>query len=344
MKKQIKTAVILLIFLSIGGIAKSQDIHFSQFTLTPLLMNPAQAGAGNNLRAVMIYKNQWSSVAEPYSTFNFSYDMSLKKAKYTSGFSALGINLFNDKAGDASMGTLQGSLNYAYHVYLTDQSTLGAGLYAGFGQRSVNFEKLQWGNQFDGMNYNSGIPSGEAGDNFMYLDFGGGVHWKFSKNERYMTGNDQRTFNAGISVFHVNTPKYSFYDSGEKLHLKEVIYGTALIGINNTNFSVVPGFFFCKQGKANELFLGSLFRFQLKESSKITGYVKGSSLSAGVYYRNRDAVVTSVLFEFSQYAIGLSYDVNLSGLKTASHGLGGLEIALRFVSPNPFLYSKSRYY
>jgi type IX secretion system PorP/SprF family membrane protein len=345
MKKQIKIAATIL-FISFAFAASAQDVHFSQFYMTPLLQNPAQTGAQNNIRAIMNYKNQWSSVADPYTTINFSYDMSLNKKKHVSGYSALGLNLYSDKAGNAGMGTFQGSLFYAYHVNLSEKSTLGGGVYGAFGQRSVNFTDLQWGSQYDGMAYNVGLPSGELGgsESFSYLDFGGGVHWKYSKNERYMTGNDQVTFNAGIGVLHLNSPKYSFYDSGEKLHMKEVIYANALIGVSNTNFSVVPGFFFSKQGKANELFLGSLFRFQFKESSKITGFVKGSSISTGIYYRNRDAIVACLLYEFSQYSVGMSYDVNLSGLKTASSGKGGFEISLRFVSPNPFLYSKSRYY
>lgn len=344
--KYIKTALIVFLFANAYMHAKAQDIHFSQFYMTPLLQNPAQTGAQNNIRTIMNYKSQWNSVADPFTTINFSFDMSLNKKKHISGFSAVGMNLYSDKAGNAGMGTFQGNLNYAYHVYLSDRSTLGAGVYAAFGQRRVNFADLQWGSQYDGMAYNSGLPSGEltSSENFMFLDFGGGVHWKFSKSERYMTGNDQRTINAGIAVFHFNSPKYSFYDSGEKLHMKEVFYANALIGVNNTNFSVVPGFFFAKQGKASELFLGSLFRFQFKESSKITGFVKGSSMAAGIYYRNRDAIVACLQYEFSQYTIGMSYDVNLSGLKTASQGKGGFEISLRFVSPNPFLYSKSRYY
>jgi len=86
-----------------------------------------------------------------------------------------------------------------------------------------------------------------------------------------------------------------------------------------------------------------LFRYQLKESAKITGFVKGSSISAGAYYRNQDAIIATILYEVSQYSVGVSYDVNLSGLRTASNGNGGFEISLRYVSPNPFLYSKSRY-
>jgi hypothetical protein len=83
--------------------------------------------------------------------------------------------------------------------------------------------------------------------------------------------------------------------------------------------------------------VGSNFRYQLREESKYTGYVKGSAVSLGVFYRNKDAVISSFLFEFSHYAIGISYDSNISNLKTASQGRGGIEISLRFLNPNPFM-------
>ncbi len=338
MKTQTKIFItLLLIFLGGLSLVQSQDIHFSQFTMTPLLVNPAQTGSQNDLRAVMNYKNQWSSVSQPYNTYNFSFDVSLKKKKNISGFSAMGLNIFNDKAGNSKMGTLFGNLTYAYHVFLSDRSTLGGGIYAAIGQRSTNTNNLQWGNQYDGMAYNSNLPTGEpVSNNLTFFDIGGGVHWKYNKNEKYMTGNDQRYYNAGIAVFHVNQPKYSFYDTGEKLYMKEVAYANALIGISSTKFSIVPGIIYSMQGKANELLLGSLIRYQLKESSKFTSFVKGASISPGLYYRNRDAAIVCILFEFSQYSLGISYDVNLSKLKTASKGKGGIEISLSFVSPNPF--------
>jgi hypothetical protein len=42
------------------------------------------------------------------------------------------------------------------------------------------------------------------------------------------------------------------------------------------------------------------------------------------------------MYEFSNYAVGISYDVNFSKLVTASSFKGGLEVSIRFVTPNPF--------
>ena len=40
--------------------------------------------------------------------------------------------------------------------------------------------------------------------------------------------------------------------------------------------------------------------------------------------------------EFANYAMGMSYDVNTSGLIYATSGKGGFEISLRWINPNPF--------
>ena len=47
----------------------AQDIHFSQFSETPLLRNPALAGIfSGDLRIQAVYRNQWNSVTVPYQT------------------------------------------------------------------------------------------------------------------------------------------------------------------------------------------------------------------------------------------------------------------------------------
>jgi type IX secretion system PorP/SprF family membrane protein len=319
----------------------SQDIHYSQFWMSPLLQNPAFAGLNHDLQAIVNYKNQWASVASPYKTFNASFDMKLNNKKLKKGFMAAGIDIFSDKAGDSQMGTTSGNLFFAYHVFLNENSTLGGGLMGGFAQRSLNTSQLQWMNQYDGMAYNASLPSGEtfSQSNFIYPDVGAGIIWRYKKGESYISSNTQIKANVGLSIYHPHRPAYSFYSSEERLNMKTVFYGNMLYGIANTNISVVPGYIVYLQGSNKEILFGSLLRYTTKESSKYTGYVKGSAISCGVHYRNKDAVITSFLLEMGQYAIGISYDSNVSQLRSASRGRGGLEISLRFVNPNPFLYS-----
>lgn len=334
-----KISLIFSAAVLIATVAPAQDIHFSQFYMSPLTQNPAMAGAEYDLFSAIHYKDQWKAVGSPYRTFAATVDMRLGRKK-NKGFWAAGLNFYSDKAGDTKMSTTQVNLTAAYHVVTGKFSTLGMGLQGGFGQRSLNASVLQWGEQYDGNAYNSTLPSGElsAANKFNYADMGVGIVWNYNSSvgRKEVTDNHGMKATIGFGLFHPHQPGYSFYGTSEKLYMKYVLHGNGLITMRNSNIAFVPGFIYYRQGPAQEIYAGSLIRFNLKQDSKYTGYQMGSAFSFGAYLRTQDAVVISTLFEYSQYAIGLSYDVNTSKLKTASEMKGGLEITLRFVSANLF--------
>lgn len=323
----------------IVGMASAQDIHFSQFYMSPLTQNPAMSGAVYDLNAAIHFKDQWKAVGSPYRTFAASVDMRLGKKK-NKGFWAAGMNFFNDKAGDSKIGTTQINLSAAYHVVTGKTSTLGLGLQGGYAQRSISASALQWGEQFDGSTYNPLLPTGEmnALNKVSYADMGVGLVWNYNKNagHKEVTDNHDLRGTIGFGLFHPHEPKYSFSGSGEKLYMKYVLHGSGIISLRNSNIAFAPGFIYYRQGPAQEIYAGTLVRFKLRQDSKYTGYQTGSAFSFGAFLRTQDAVVISTLLEYSQYAIGISYDVNTSKLKTASEMRGGLEITLRFLSADLF--------
>lgn len=343
--------------------AFTQDIHFTQFTQTPLTINPAQAGTTAHIRGAMGYRSQWSSITNPYSTLAASFDVKTRKRWGRQKTSAVGrnrtllfqkvsetglgwgINIFNDKAGTSKMGTLQANLALAYQLKTSDHTMLAAGLQGGIVQRSIRYDALKWGNQYNGSNYDPNLSSQEdfSTSSLIYPDFGTGILWTYKKSERYMRGNDQKDVYIGASLSHLTQPAYSFFGTDEKLYRKLIIHGHSLIGIKNTNYSLTPSLMYARQGSARELLVGTLIRYMLKEDSKYTGYVKGSTIAIGGYYRNKDALMVAALFEMSQYAIGISYDINVSKLRTVSYGRGGFEITLRFLNPSPFLFSQASF-
>lgn len=340
MKTILQFLITLLAFSGATGLS-AQDLHFSQFYMSPLALNPAMPGAQHDLQTAFNYKNQWQSIGNPYKTMAFSFDMRVNKNKVSRGFLAAGVNFFSDKAGDAKMGTTQGNLAVAYHVRLNASNTLGAGIMTGFAQRSMNFGALKWGNQYDGTAYNSALsPDEPAGNNsFSYLDLGAGIDWNFDNlsGRKQVTSNHDQKFNLGVALFHVNQPKYSFYATQEeKLYMKTIVHGTGTFSIVNSNVAIVPGFMYARQGPAQEIYAGSLIRYVIGMDSKYTGFKQGAAFSVGAYMRAKDAVAATMLLEYANYALGVSYDVNTSSLRTASNARGGFEISLRYVAPNPF--------
>ena len=76
--------------------------------------------------------------------------------------------------------------------------------------------------------------------------------------------------------------------------------------------------------------MGMMLKFIMGDPSTYTAIRKPRSLAIGGYYRFRDAVIPSVLFQYNKYAIGVAYDINISALTPATNRRGGLELMLRY--------------
>jgi len=55
---------------------------------------------------------------------------------------------------------------------------------------------------------------------------------------------------------------------------------------------------------------------------------KNQSIAGGLHYRVKDAIIPSIAMNYNKFRIGLSYDINLSSLRTASNSKGGAEISI----------------
>lgn len=344
MKKHFISGASLLFIFSLPVLG--QDIHFSQHNLTPLVINPAQAGAYRSYEAIVNYKSQWTSISpDAYKTMLFTFDTRLMQKKWKSSFLTTGVNFFSDKAGEGNMQTLQANLVVGAHTQLNATNILGGALLGGFSSRSIDYSKLTWDEQYQNGAYSASNLSGEenlqSSNKFGYADFGLGLLYQFKKGEKYSTAHDMVIVNAGISLYHLQRPKYSFYSSGEKLYMKIVGHVDAIIGIKNTNLAILPGFLYMQQGPSSEILPGGYFRYMLREQSKFTGYIKGASLAIGTHMRVKDAFIPSLQIEIAEYTLGVSYDMNISELKSATSGNGGFEISFRYGNPNPYLYKSA---
>jgi type IX secretion system PorP/SprF family membrane protein len=354
MKKLILLPQILMITVALDA----QDLHFSQYMQTPSLVNPALTGASTVVRASVIYKDQWRSVTVPYKTYGASFEMKFKASNwekadkfktktYKKSFSRMagGLSFYRDKAGDGNMGSTQANLTLATFIPVSKHSSLSVGLQASIVQKSVDVSKLVFPNQYAITGYDPNLNSGEyyAAQNFIYPDFAGGINWSYGFNEKSIGANNEKRANVGVAVYHVNQPKQIYLDdSNERLNAKYIFHADMLYGIKRTNVALIPSFIATFQGPSLEMIEGFMIKYYFKEDSKYTGIIKRSGLGFGVSYRNQDAAILSALLEYENYAVGVSYDLNTSKLTEATTGRGGPEIFVRFVTPNPFLYQKSR--
>lgn len=346
MKTRTLKNIALFIALVGGFQGFAQDIHFSQIGYSPLTLNPALAGANSPLQVIANYRSQWGSVASPYNTIAASVDGRITQSgPMKTGFFAAGINFFNDNSGDVKITTNNINLHLAYHLALDRNSTIGLGIYGGWGQRSLTRGNEMWGSQYNGSTYDGTIGVNEsfyASPSYSFIDAGTGIVYTYSDGEGYMTQNNQRLFNIGTAFYHVNTPDKSFMQNGsDQLHLRWNVFANAIIGIENSRNALMPGIYVNKQKSSFELLYGTYWRYTLTEGSHITGFNKPLWLSIGAFHRWNDAMIAKLMMEWSEYSFGFAYDFNLSKLSTYSNGMGGFEVFLRYnMEPSGIYRSK----
>ncbi len=234
-----------------------------------------------------------------------------------------GLVINRDKAGDSEYGTTQANISLSYIRPLNKSANqyISFAVQSGIAQRTINYSRLTFDNQYDGLAYNSNMSSGETFgiDNFSFLDFSAGGCWnyKYSNNENYT---------AGIAVFHLNRPRQSLMnDSDIRLDRKLVINGSGDLELSD-KFSLLPGLLIMKQGKYSEVCVGGTLKM-IKDKNILTY----TAFKAGTYFRAKDAAILTVGMDYKTLSIGISYDINYSKLKPASHLRGGLELSLIYV-------------
>lgn len=332
--------IFVITYLLIFSTCFSQDIHLSQYFISPQTINPAAFGVLNDFEAGVQYKSQWNSFTKGYTTYSAFVNKQIPLKEKKSGFFAVGINFAYDKSGDASFTSIVGSIPVNYSVKLNKNNYFTTGLYAGYNQKAINATNLTWGSQFDGLNYNQGLP----GENRILqtktaIDFGAGLTCISKKNGKKFTSFNEPVNIFGLSAAHLNRPSYSFFsNSNEKMKIRYNLYEYCHIYFEGSNMSLVPSVMIQRQGSANEFIFGSMVCYKFSQQSYITGLNQSSSIDFGVFYRVKDAVTFNTMLEYRSYIIGAAYDVNLSPLKQSTRSKGGFEIFIKLKNPYKYLY------
>lgn len=322
----------------------AQDIHFTMWDAMPLTTNPATAGVFNgDIRGVINYRNQWASIGNPYKTYSVMLDGGLFKNKWRNGYMGVGLNFYKDVAGTTNFGITKISLALSSVVYLNEKNTASVGLLGSWAQNTINPNNLEWDSQFNGQAFDAAAPTNETisfnGNN--YFDFSAGALWAYGTGTKTLSSHDEFAMKVGAAFYHVTRPsRETVVGDLDKLYSKLAIHADAHVGIANTKIALKPKLITYFQGPTRQITAGMLFRYMLKEESKYTGIFKEMAISFGGYYRFGDAFAPSVEFEMASFAIGFAYDMNISGLSTATGGNGGPEIFVRIINPNPFSYGR----
>lgn len=315
--------LLLLAIMCVFLKTQAQDIHFTQFYMSPLTLNPAQTGAfEGTLRIGGIYRDQWNYLAgiRGFRTPSFYVDAPLFRGLGKRDWIGAGINIYQDKAGRASLsnGSLLGSV--AYHLSLSKKggTTLAFGLQGGFVSRRISDkDKLTLEDQFINNTPQSQELASIGQSNVSYFDLNAGVNLNAALNKKM-------GINIGFSMAHLTQPKYNLINSPiAKLPVRFAGHGQFNIGLDD-KWTLSPAFLFQSMAGANEIAIQAM-------TSRLLNKEKEISLRGGLGYRLRDALEILLGIDYGQLRVGAAYDLNISDLKTATNYHGGFEIAASYI-------------
>jgi len=330
--KTTKIITTCFVLALLGQPVFGQDIHFSQYAETPASINPALAGVTYNTRVIGNYKSQWSTVGNKYLTMGFSFEQAIKHKKLKNNYFAVVASVYKDIAGDAKLSTLNPNIGFAYLQKINKRMKFSGGVQSGLFYRTIDVSNLRYDKQYDGYAYNPNLSNGESTPrgSITSFDVGGGINFNYVQSDKYLSAKNAAKFDFGISAYHFGIGRSSFITTTENLHTRFCSYFNSEFNIPGSINAILPSFLYMRQGSNSEFIAGALFKFIIGDQSTFTSRKKPTSLSVGGYYRYKDAIIPSILWQYDKYAMGISYDINVSSLTPASNRIGGLEIMLRY--------------
>ncbi len=320
-----RRAIISISLVFSAFFAQSQDVHFSEFWATPMFTNPALTGHfEGTYRFNGVIRNQWSSVSsEPFRTFGGGIDMN---APFNLKPIGVGLFITTDNAGLSALTTteVQGLIAGRFKLGNWENIKLHLGAKGGIIQQSIDYSKLNYGDQFNGIRFDPSLVSGDlttGGALTTTLNFGAGTFLERRLNER-------RRIGMGYSLYNITRPDLSFSNSFESRieNRHHLLFLSSLQMAAKWDF--MPSAQLNMQGKQNEIVLGGAFRYHLN-----TGPMNPQAVRLGAWTRAGDALNFALGLDLNNLYIGGSYDINYSTLLPATNYRGAWEASVIYIIP-----------
>lgn len=336
---KILKGLLFFFLISLAGTMNAQDIHFTQFYLSPLTTNPAYTGAfEGTFRLGGIYRDQWGGVSSsPYRTPSFYVDAPILMLGKRAWLGVGGM-VYSDKAGALELSTSQAMGSAAVHVPLDkkSKSVFTLGVQAGYTSRQLNLGNAMFADALASGNtsteFAGNVGSDENDFNTNKFDLNVGVLLKTQMN-------DKMRLEIGASLNHLLTPDLHVNEgasdsTGNLTPSAEgreawdlpgdfILHGQFFVDLND-KIVIKPAFMFRTLSGANNIQVQALAGYHLNETKDMT-------LNVGIGYRLRDATQFIVGMDYKQFRVGAAYDLTVSDLADVGTG-GGFELGLSYIA------------
>ena len=316
-----KNRLLLFVVMLMSFGLSAQDVHFTQFTMSPLMLNPANTGAFyGSYRVGGIYRDQWAHLSNSFTTPAVYLDAPIIRGFRSQDWVGVGINFFQDEAGAARLQFGGLLISAAYHLSLNKAQT--SVLTFGFGGGNMNRRADLSSDRvilLDELEAGTPLSSSDrmGQDQTDYIDLNAGIMYtqKFT---------DGHAMHLGVSVNHLNRPEYRLNGGNgdaDRLPMRIAAHADVSFPLNE-QWSLTPALLFQNMAKINEI-----------QAQAVAGYMldpeKDIELRGGLGYRLGDAIPIIVGMNWKSLQVGLSWDYNTSDV--TPNGNGGFEIAASYI-------------
>jgi len=314
--------ILLGIFMANGLFA--QDIHFTQYNMSPMTLNPGLIGGfEGTARVGGIYRNQWSSVIDnEFVTPSFWVDAPIIRGFRKKDWVGVGVMFLSDEAG--SVGFEQNSVKFgaSYHFALDKggNTYLTLGAQGGRLEQKIDNARFQFEDKLllnDPMAMSSDpFAAAQSGKGF---DLDAGVVLKSRLNKRM-------DVTLGFSMYHLLEPEISLFEggTGDKKQARRPVF-TGVYNVELTDrWTFSPSFLFQTRSGNDEIIVQGMGNYLFDPEKDI-------SFDLGLGYRLGDALSVMGGVRWKDLRVGLAYDINTSDLNTVSNSRGGFEIAANYI-------------
>ncbi len=327
--------LIFILFIAATGL-KAQDIHFTQWMFSPLNLNPGETGRfEGDYRIVGNFRSQWgATMGKQYKTLGMSYDRVF--SAYGQDFSA-GLQFDNDRSSIGNLTQNKLMLSGGYNK-LVKGNYLSGGIQIGLLHKGVDPNAYNYPVQWDvdqGEFSNNSLSNMEnfSKTNDYSFDLNLGVGWARQIGDKLFP-------EVGLAWYHLNKPSESFFNDSETFSLRQV-YNAKFNYKLNDRYTISPNVMYMYQNKAQDLVLGVIGKMRMDvNKAKIDEVFVGMNFRDG-YKRNYDAANLIVGAVRQEWQVGISYDINVSGLSSVTHYRGAFELSVIYIaqSSEPSIYN-----
>lgn len=324
----------------------AQDIHFSQYNMSPLTLNPAQAGAFfGTARIGGIYRDQWLFLPKDYSTRSFFIDAPVIKGfrKKRNDWVGAGFSFYGDRAGTSRLGSAQqGAINASYHFALSKKGNqhLTLGISSGSTKYSLRADSLVFeedllepgsgtgGQTSDRQRFGQGStdPNNPYFESAASRSFSVGLMFKSTNKEGDL-------FEMGVSAAHIGGPTYGFglgnrdtTSTGKRANRVKRPMRMVLHGLYTKNLtdkiSISPSLLVQSLTTATEIVPEVTAGYKWNQDTRFNG---------GLGYRVGDAAILLLGVDYKDLRVGASWDMRLGALSEDRGIKGGFELAANYI-------------